>query len=226
MRTRWAVLLLTVVMVSAISAFAGSPTMGVLDPTCNASNNTNNGDVTYDFGITTPGSVILPNITSSPNGGGVFIFCNLTQSTWDTAEFATNNFGNFASAFWEFTAVENPFSAVTCSVGSGSSQGFLDCTVAITANEIDLKFFGEDKSKQINGIQNNHTMTVTLNTNFSLTGDQGDWLDTNGNPVTIAGGVNLTQPLSAPQVPEPASLILLGTGVAASLLRLRKKSRG
>ena len=225
MRTRWVVVLLALTLGSAISAFAGSPTMGVLDPSCNKNTP---GVIDVDNSFVNGSHVTLPSLTSI-NGGGTFTYCNLTQLYWTQVDFNTSNFGGFASGVWTFngSASDPTGTPIACNAGFGQSdQSFLQCTVTITSTSVDINFSGVNGSpgqgNDILGIRNNHTMTVTLNTGYCQTGvngcqNGGDWVNPNGGPITLAGSAN------GVPAPEPASLLLLGTGIGAVLLRQRKR---
>lgn len=223
MKSRWLVLVLAFLVFGSLSAFAG-PQIGVLDPTCN-SNTT--GVIHVDNSSVNPdNTVTLPSITSI-NGGGTFTYCNQTQLYWTQVDFSTSNFLGLTPQTWSNgDPTPSDPNMVQCDVGSGDQQSFLHCTVTVTSNKISIDFFGVEgtpgQGNDILGVRNNHTMTVTLNTNYCLTGvnnctNDGEWLDKNGDPITLAGSAN------GVPAPEPASLLLLATGISSLLLRQRKR---
>jgi hypothetical protein len=224
MKARWAVALVFLIAGSAVSAFAG-PTIGVLDPTCNK--NTTGVIKVDDTFVHADNTVSLPSITSV-NGGGTFTFCNLTQLYWTQVNFSVNNFLGLTPQTWNLgDPTPSDPNMIQCSVGSGDTQSFLHCSVVVTQNSISMDFFGTDgapgQGNDILGVRNNHTMTVTLNNGYCITGvsectDNGGWKDGSGNPITVAGAAN------GIPAPEPASLVLLGAGLASMLLRQRKRS--
>ena len=222
----WALLLLFSVAGCSLSAFAGSPTMGVLDPTCNK--NTNN----FDFPITNvnpDGTIDLNQFSVGSNGGGTTIYCNETQTYWTSVEFVTNSnpFGFTSAQNWQLGDQIPTDGSIYCGVGSGSDQSFLYCSVAYSANSITLDFYGTDDGKNIDGVRQNHTMAVTLNRGFCVPSTEndcsdnlGDWRDRNGvalTSLTFSGTVNGTTP-----VPEPMTMLLVASGAAVMWKRRRR----
>lgn len=223
MNGRWVLALVLFLATCSLSAFAGSPTIGVLDPTC-PDNTPSANQYFYPSG---GGSNVTFDTFASINGGGVFAFCNGGPGTWDTVDFVTSNFGDFATGSWTFDANTTPSgSPILCNAG-GSGEPFLSCTITISLDKI-LMEFTDQGSKNANGIQTNHWMVVTLNDNYATdpNSDSGSWIGSNGGPILIGGGANVTDPGSlTPPVPEPASLILLGSGILAALSWKRKNRR-
>lgn len=226
MKLRWAITLLFTLIGFSLSAFAGSPQIGVLDPAC-APNGSN-----YMFDVTGNGSA-FPHFTATNDGGGVFSFCNHTNTNWTSMAFATSNFGDFGSGHWLFFSgalqtgdSSSGTSPIICNFGSqpGFSQPFDSCLVTITANTINIGFYNSvdplvTTCNQTNlGILIGCVMEISLNDNVGgsfTTGDSGNWLDGNGNPVTIEGAIN------TPQVPEPTAVLLLASGMVVMWRRRR-----
>ena len=235
MRTRWIVVLLATMLVSAVSAFAG-PTIGGLEPACPTGGNNAPPPGANYFDVVNNGSNVNFNNFASINGGGVFIFCNDSSNQtagWTQAAFAVTNFlGSSADGIYNFDTTgytggnTNNLPPITCTVGSGSDQAFLNCVVSITDSRILINFSGTGNG--VNGVQPNQTLWISLDTPLCPVGatctDSGGWKNPDGSPVTFSGGANLDNPNSLQPVPEPASLLLLGSGIAALLMKQRKRT--
>ncbi|MGH9523361.1 MAG: PEP-CTERM sorting domain-containing protein, partial [Terriglobales bacterium] len=225
---------LLAMLTASISAFAGSPQIGVLDPLCTP---INGFPTHYDFAVTNVGangSVQLPSFSPNSNGGGSFSFCNLTNQYWTHVSWDIPNVFSAPAQVYDSRSANNPTDpAVQCDPGSGSTQAFLYCMVTVTSTDIKMSFFGAAGDGDNNlddfigglvtglGILPFHTMEVSLNSNYCVRNcpDGGNWFDSTGQPLTnlkFNGTVNST--------PEPSSWLLLASAATLFIGGVRKKA--
>jgi len=221
MRLWWAVLM--IVLGTGLSAFAGSPQIGILDPAC-----TSSSGFTNIFSVNDP-----LNITPTSNGGGTFTFCNLTGQTWSSVRFTAEDVFGFSDQTWVYGYPFNPSPAfITCSPGTAAQhpdRPYSACVVEIKQNDttagsqgtVFMTFFNADTPPD--GVHSGFSMTVTLNANFcepsntnTCNSNTGDWTH-DGAPVPLTGKVFLTS------VPEPAGVMLLGSGLVGLAFLVRKR---
>lgn len=228
MKLRWAITLLFTLIGCSLSAFAGSPQVGALDPVC-ATDGSN-----YMFDVTGNGSA-FPHFTATyPDGGGVFSFCNHTNTVWTSVSFGTSNFRDFSTGHWLFNGGSvqvgdstSATSPILCNFGAQGdlTEPFNSCMVTVTTDSVNINFFNSPDPQTLNcgqtdlGIFIGCVLEISLNDKLPdgsfISGDSGNWTDNNGNPVTISGAFN------SPSVPEPTALVLLASGM---LVMWRRKS--
>lgn len=235
MKVRYLILAL-VILGSAVTVFASTPETGVLDPICNSGPG---GTPNYMFDIKS--GMSLPNITATSDFGGVFTFCNHTGKTWNSVDIAASNFGNFATGAWTYDQgklIAGVGSApVLCNFGSQANgtwnQPFEFCDITIDPNSVNVLFYNAldpigDCNTLNQGVHNGCILALSLNTSVSgnfFSGDTGNWKDANGNPVTLAVGASdsFDTHVDAPSVPEPTTMLLLGSGIAVMWRQSRKR---
>jgi hypothetical protein len=166
----------------------------------------------------TPGDIDVPPSPDNSfgfipvNGGGVFGFCNQTGQDWTSLLIAVRT----------TVSINN----IVCD----PSNAFAACFKATDpqAPGVDYLFFlgtaGRPPIFPFVGVRNNERFTIDLNCNpGDICSTPPDWPD--GTEFFGYGNFNLDNPLPIPpsSTPEPASLTLLGAGIAAAFWR--KKAR-
>ena len=198
LKTRWAVLIIAVVVGCAASAFASGPQIGIGDPNCN-SWNSSLGPLLY------VNSSNQFSVQANSIGGGFFGICNQSGSLWTTIDIR----------------YIGDLSGVTC-----TSTVFNSCVIDTTtfAGITDILFSNPKNGSNgdSGGIPDNQLMTVNLDSNCTPTStnncnnNDGDWP---GGQV-LYGGAN--GPANIP-TPEPATAILLTSGSAALMYYRRRR---
>ena len=186
---------------------------------------------------------------TSPNGGGIFDFTNGSGSLWKTFEWGTQQLFDPSQVNCKTTAFGScivtefielsPFHYNVCTAPDGVTVCTLETLSTDFGNET-VMFFGEQgcggSGIQNCGINNNEIWVTNVNGStpdeIGEGGNTGGW-GPNNYFLGIANGCGggdtpcpldfSTQPvLTIGEVPEPGSMVLLGSGLAWIISRRRK----
>ena len=189
-----------IVAIVAVPAHADlDPGFGLGDPNCSS--------VPQGANVT---SVTGPFYVTPVNGGGVFYFCNQSGTLWTQFDVVVPIVPNVITA-----------STVTCTV-DGFPRPFGPCFVSTIGNFVDI-FFSPNNSTfngQACGIPNDFFLYVDLNCN-NIPNCQ-PW-PANSPTITLNPNGTPGSAIAFSPVPEPTSLLLLGTGFGALWRRYRRQ---
>ncbi|MGZ4816392.1 MAG: PEP-CTERM sorting domain-containing protein [Terriglobales bacterium] len=194
-------LLLLLFVLLGITAVASATKVSVGDPGCNP-----NDQIIHD------GDKIFFHVV---DGGGTFGFCNETSSDWHTLLVGI--------------ATTIPIEDITCNV---ANNVFLPCKL-YTTDEPNVVYAWFQTCDNINvpcdgthpGIVIDDQLILDLNCKDENCKPPFDWPnDTHGQSFYNIPTDGQGNPLYFPPVPEPATLTLVGVGIAAGFFRRRWRS--
>jgi hypothetical protein len=189
MRTRWAVLMVAIVVCCAGSAFASGPQIGIGDPTCPGT-----GPYTQFLTIPPDSFTIHPN----SSGGGYFGICNQTGTTWHTIDL----FGSTPTSFLPNCYFIGTPTEFTSCVVNGTTASF---DIHLSGGTGLSSFCGGTDRNQDRNSQGDDDSPSGCLLIIDLNNTQ------NSTDPNEAGGFNtLTGTVNAP---EPAAFVLFGTGL-------------
>lgn len=196
-------LVLMIFMVSSVALVQAS-SMDISDPTCTSEICPNPVGLTFSF-------------DSNTAGGGAFIATNTSGEVWTSLSIVETGVPAFIGDIQNILLSSNAFTnfEATDQADGSTLIRFFGIDTALCADDLPgVPDIDSTDLVEHCGIGINDIFTISLNDDHSPNPDgTGGWLDQNGSPIHFVA-----------LVPEPASLLLLGAGLAG-ILGLKKKQR-